>query len=259
MALSTAADYINNRILRHAAQLRPGYTASPELQQDVLSEWQALVDEWNTDRSMPVSVPDYTYAITGSGFAGNYRDYKIGPTAPAGNFIGPRPEKILLANLLLMNVPTQPVRIPLRQLSYEEYYSIPALQFSPTNVTEAYYYEATFPNGVLHFWPPINGNSIELFTFGVLTAPAALDTVVAGTFPPGYENAVVYSLAHRCQFLCTKEMGKRNPVIGSWALRARQKVKNINAPNPTCLSDFQNNRNGVGAYDPNVTYVGEPY
>lgn len=258
MALSTVADYINNRILRHACQLRPGYTASPELQQDVLNEWAALIDEWNTERNMPFTVPQAIYPITGSGYNANNRDYKIGPTAGATGFVGPRPEKILKANLLLTSVSPN-IRIPIFPVPYDEYFSISALGITAVNITSVLYYEPTFPNGILHFWPPINGNSIELFTIGVLVAPALLTTVVAGTFPPGYENAIVYTLAHRCQFLCTKEMGPRNPVIGAWALRARQKVMNINRANPKVRSDFQNSGPGVGAYDPNLTYTGDPY
>src|SRR5882724_10616638 len=100
MALSTAADYINFRVARHMAQVRPGYTTSPELQADVLNEWTALIDEWNLDRNMPLTKPEYTYAITGSGYNANNRDYQIGAAAVAGNFIGPRPVKILKANLI---------------------------------------------------------------------------------------------------------------------------------------------------------------
>lgn len=257
MALSTAADYINNRVLRHAAQLRPGWTASPELQLDVLYEWQALVDEWNTERTMPYTVPRYTYAVTGSGYLANNRDYQIGPAAAAGNFVGPRPNKILKANLLITNT-TPNSRVPLAILPFEDYGDIPVLAVPPSRITEALYYEPTFPTGIIHFWPPINGNSIELWTEGVLVAPAALVTVVAGTWPPGYENAIVYSLAHRCQHLCTKEMGPRNPAIGAWALKARQKIRNINQPNPKARTDYRSGHNSDGNYDPNLTYIGIP-
>jgi hypothetical protein len=258
VALSTAADYINNRVLRHACQLRPGYSASPELQADVLNEWAALYDEWNLDRNMPLTTPEFTYAITGSGYNGNNRDYKIGPTAGAGNFIGPRPVRILKANLIISS-PTPNVRIPLAIIPWREYGSIPVLNLSPTAYTQCLYYEPAFPNGVVHFWEPINGQSIEIWQNGALVAPATLATVVAGTLAPGYENCIIYTLAERCQYLCTKEMGPRNPKIAAWALKARQRIQNANRQNPKCRSDFQNGRSGLGSYDPNVTYTGNPY
>lgn len=261
MANSTAADYINNRVLRHAVQLRPGYTASPELQQNILDEWQALYDEWDTERNMATNTPRQVFAVTGSGYNANNRDYKIGPNAGASGFVTPlRPEKIVKINLLITT--TNPnSRVPINLLSFDDYYDIPVLSVPATGITETCYYEpsaATFPDGVLHFWPPINANSIEIFPFGSLAAPATLAAVVAGTFAPGYENATIYSLAHRCQYLCTKQMGKLNPAIGAWALRARQKVKNINTGNPLVVCDFQNSHPGQGAYDPNLTYAGVP-
>lgn len=255
MALSTAADYINQRVLRHACQLRPGYTAGAELQQDVLNEWLALVDEWNAERRMPFTTPEYTYPVTGAGFKGNNRDYQIGPTAV--DFIGPRPARILKANLII-TTSTPNSRIPLAVLPFDDYGDIPVLTLPPTGITEALYYEATYPNGVIHCWPPIAYNSIEIWTQGALIAPATLATVVAGTFPPGYENCTIYTLAERCQFLCTKEMGKRNDKIAGWALKARQRVMSVNQRNPKAFTDFSGGRRGGSAYDPNLTTQGRP-
>ncbi len=255
MALSTAADYINQRVLRHACQLRPGYTAGVELQQDVLNEWAALIDEWNLDRNMPLTKPEHTYAVTTNGFNHNNRDYSIGPSG--ADFTGPRPVKILKANLVISTV-TPASRMPLAILPFEDYGDIPVLQLPPTGITEALYYEATFPNGVLHFWPPIAYNSIEIWQNAALVAPATLATVVAGTFAPGYENAIIYSLADRCQYLCTKQMGERNPKIAGWALRARQQVRNANAGNPKAYTDFRGGVGGTAQYDPNLTYSGYP-
>jgi hypothetical protein len=252
--LSTAADYINQRVLRHACQLRPGYTTSTELQQNVLDEWTALIDEWNLDRNFPLTKPEFIYPITGPGFNGNNRDYQIGPTA--ADFVGPRPVRILKANLIL-SVSTPPARLPLAVLPWRDYGDIPVLEIQPTQVTEAVYYEADFPNGVLHFWPPINANAVELWQQAALIAPATLASVVAGTFPPGYENATIYTLAERCQYLCTKEMGPRNPKIAAWAYNARKKVRDNNASNPKAYTDFRSGTPNDGAlYDPNVTYTG---
>ncbi len=235
-------------------QLRPGYTASPELQGDILNEWAALVDELNAEPNMAVSIPQYTYPITGAGFNGNHRDYQLGPTA--ADFVGPRPTKILKASLLITT--TNPnSRIPLAVLPWRDEASITVLTVPATGITTSVYIEETFPNAILHFWPPVNANSIQLWTFGVLFAPPTLATVVAGTFPPGYENYVIYTLAHRCQFLATREMGPRNPAIGAWALKAKQRVRNLNTSNPLCRSDFQNGSSRAGMNDGNLTLIGD--
>lgn len=254
--LSTAADYINGRILRHACQLRPGYTAGPELQQDVLQEWLALVDEWNLDRDLSLNKPEYTHAITGPGFNGNNRDYQIGPTA--ADWVQPRPVKLLKANLIFTTTVVNS-RVPIDLLSWEDWGSISVLAVPASQVATTGYYEALFPNGVLHLWPPINANSVELWQNGALVAPATLATVVAGTFPPGYENAFVYTLAERCQYLCTKEMGKLNPKIAAWAYNARRKIRNANAGNPLAYGDYQQSSDmRHGSNSGNVTLIGTP-
>ncbi len=366
------------------AQLRPGYTASPELQENVLSEWTALIDEWNLDQNYPLTKPDFTYAITGAGYNANNRDYEIGPSAAAGNFIGPRPVRILKANLVITTV-TPNVRIPISVLPWRDYGDIPVLAIPPTGITLALYYEPTFPTGKIHFWLPVNANSLQIWQNGALVAPATLATVIGtaatpgnpefsrtlllydtaagndiaprlvaqgsgdavvvravlrkaiaapltvrinvagvsfatmtipsatpvGTalaqtfapgaliseaqvfsfdvlasdasadaggvasftiewgalsggatgvsvFPPGYENAIIFSVAERCQYLVTKELGPRNPKIAAWALKARQRIRNSNAQSGHAYTDFSDGRTSAGAYSPNLTYIGIP-
>jgi hypothetical protein len=204
---------------------------------------------------MPYTTPEFIYPITGAGFNGNNRDYQIGPTA--ADFVGPRPTRVLKANLLLTNVSPNS-RVPIVLLPFDGYGDIPVLALPPTGITQAAYYEPAWPNGVLHFFEPIAYNSIELWTSGALTSPATLDTVVAGSFPPGYENAIVYSLAERCQYLCTKQMGPLNPKIAAWAIKARQGVKNLNQQNPKAYTDYRPSGPSTGNYDPNLTYTGNP-
>jgi hypothetical protein len=218
-----------------------------------LAEWQALIDEFNLDRNMPLTKPEYTHAITGPGFNGNHRDYQIGPSA--ADWVQPRPVKLLKANLIFTTTAVNS-RVPIDLVSWEEYGNISVLTLPSSQVATTGYYEALFPNGVLHLWPPINANSIEFWQNGALVAPATLATVVAGTFAPGYENCIVYTLAERCQYLCTKEMGKLNPKIAGWALKARQRVKNANAGNPKAYSDFQTRPTG-GTNSGNLTLIGE--
>jgi hypothetical protein len=251
MPLFTAQDFIG-RALRHCVQTRPGYVAGPELLADVLTEWAALYDQWDLDRNMSLTRPEFIYPVISSGFRGNHRDYSIGPTG--ADFTGPRPIKILKANLLISTV-NPAARTPLAVIPFRDYGDIPVLTVPPTGITEAIFYEATFPNGILHFWPPINSNSVEIWQNNALVAPVNLGDDVS--FPPGYQDAVVFSLAERSQYLCTKEMGKLNPKIAGWALKARQRIKNANTGNPKVLCDFRSGDGASGAYDPNLTYIGD--
>lgn len=261
-SLVTAADYINNRILRHMVALRPGYTSSPEMQLDILTEWIALIDEVNTERNTPYVIPQQVYPIIGPGYHGNNRDYSIGPGAV--DFNGPRPERILKMNLLYSGS-TPKIRLPIEMVPFNYYYSISALDISPTpTVTNVCYYAPGFPIGQLSFWPPIAQGEIEIFTNGVLTAPCSLNTVVAGTLPPAYQNWIVYEVAKRCQYLVTKEMearmGPRNPNLAAWALKAKQRLQAINAPNPKMYTDFPCKPGINEGVFSNLTWAaGEPY
>lgn len=253
MALTTAQDFIT-RVLRHCAQLRPGYVAGPELMTDVLNEWNALWSDWSLDRRLAPTVPGRVLPIVGPGYLGNGRDYQIGPGA--ADFNVPRPIKILKANLLLAVTPTS--RLPLAVLPWRDYGDITVLTVPATQTTTAVYYEPSFPIGVLHFWPPVTaGPSFEYWTDGVLAPPTALNSTVA--FPPGYENATVFSLAEKCQYLVTKQMGDLNPKIPGWALAARQRIINSNASNPKCATDFQmtRGRGAGGMTSGNLTLIGE--
>jgi hypothetical protein len=253
--LVTAADYINGRVLRHMRQLRPGWTASPELQQDILQEWQAFIDDTLTQPDLAPSVPMYTYPITGPGYLGNNRDYQIGPGA--ADFNGPRPTKLRKASLLITTTAINS-RIPVNIRSWSEYASISVLTIPATQIATDLYVEETWPIAVLHFWPPINANSIILWPEGALVAPAELTTTVAGTFPPGYENFIIYGVAVRSSHLGTHEMGPPNPRLPAMALRAKQLVRNANATNPPAPSDFQTPPvSGRGVTSGNLTLIGE--
>ena len=269
MSLLTAADFIYNA-LRKCGQLRPGYKASPELMADGLDEWKAMFDSYNSRRTMAYSMPDSVFPVpaggghgtTGNGQTFGGSGFTIGPSAPA-DFLGPRPEAIARCNLYLTSAsPSTPTRIPLSQLSMEEWTSIVAPVFAPINVATCFCYDPQYPNGVLWVWPPLNGNSLEIFTWGFLTPPTSL----AATFsaPPGYADVVIWDLARRLWPLCTKDMMPHR-VSHQWlcgqAAIARKAVQDVNRPMPRLATDFRGGvqHNTAGASDWSLILTGVPY
>jgi len=235
--------------------MRPGYVPQPELLAEGITEWCSLFDGWNAERTMQYSEPDFVYPVTapGHGKTGNNQTfggtgYLIGPAPNAFDFVGPRPEHIARANLYLTSVaPLTPARIPLAQMTMEEWTSIAVVQFTATNVTRAFAYDPQFPSGVIWFWPPINGNSIELYTWGALAPPAALGTTVA--FPPGYQDATVYSLAERLWPLVTHDLAPHkvsHQYLAGKAKHFRARLQAVNANPPRLRNDFQGGRGGPG-------------
>jgi hypothetical protein len=256
MALTTAQNYIY-QALRKCGQLRPGYTASPELLADALSEWQMLFDSWAAERTMGFSIPTYVYPVTGPGSQSGGNGYQLGPTA--ADWVGPRPESIVRANLKMTSVGPQPVYLPIRMLSAEDWASLAIRQIPGINVTNLAYWDPQFPNGVFNVFPPLTGNAIELFCWQGFAAPATLATAYSA--PAGYMDAVILSLADRLLPMCTKDVVIRpvNPIkLAGMAHAAREKVRLVNRPIPTLKSDFRGGSKPSGYYDPNVSWTGEP-
>lgn len=261
----TAQNYIY-RALRKCGQMRPGYTNNADLLADALVEFQGIFDSWNAERTMNYSMPDYVYPVTGPGHGttGNNQSfggtgYTIGPTAV--DFQGPRPVAIARMNLLMTSAsPSQPMRIPLSPISMEDWLRIAVVQLTPVNITTVFAYDPQFPNGVIWVWPPLNANSLEIFTWGQLTPPTALASTLA--VPPGYQDAIDWTLAERLWPLCTNDaIPHKLPLayIAAKAKLAREKVKAVNAPMPRMASDFRGGRAGVGTCDWDLILTGRPY
>jgi hypothetical protein len=258
MSLSVAQDYIN-LAFRRCGQMRPGYTVSAELYADGMNEWQALFDSWSAERSMGFSVPQYTYPVTGPGSQSSGNGYQIGPSA--ADWVGPRPEAIIRANLKFTSAGAYPVYMPIKMLSAVEWANLSIRQMPGVNVTSMAYYDPQFPNGVFNVFPPLTGNSIELFTWPGFTVPATPATAYSA--PPGYIDAVVWSLAERLWPLCTKAFMPNKlsySIIAGKAKAACEKVRNVNRPIPILKNDFRGGSRGhiEGYYDSFVSYTGLP-
>ena len=154
-----------------------------------------------------------------------------------------------------------PARIPLTPLSAEQWASIPVLQLTPISVTTSFYYEPAIPFGILWCWPPLNSNSIELFTWGFLTPPAALTDLM--TFPPGYEDAIIFTLAARIwPQLTNSVLINKYPLtmLRADAKIAFDRVKKLNAPQPKMRNDFVSRSYGTaGSADWSLLFAGLPY
>lgn len=239
--------------------MRPGYVVSPELLADGLVEWGSLFDSWAAERTMGFSIPSAVYPVTGPGSQTQGNGYQIGPTAL--DWVGPRPESIVRANLVMTNVGPQPVYIQIPMISVEEWASLAQRVIPAINVTSMAYYDPQFPNGVFNVFPPLNGNSVELYYWQALATPASLGTAYSA--PPGYRDAVILSLAARLWPMCTKNMlANKSPhayLLGK-AYEACQKVRAVNRPVPRLRNDSPaGSKQGSGFMDSNVRWVGEPY
>lgn len=251
MALILAQDYIYHA-LRQCGQLKAGYTAQLELLTDAIDQWHLLFDSYNSRRTMMYTMPDYVFPILGPGHGvtGNAQTfggsgYQIGPTSL--DFVAPRPEAIVRVNLYYTEGPS-PARIPLSQISMEQWMNIAVVSLPAINVATTFAYDPQYPNGVIWVWPPLNGNSLEIFTWGALTPPASLTAPFSA--PPGYADLIVKQLAVRLWQYCSVSWFKERHSfewISAQAELARQQVAKVNAPMPRLRNDFSGGRMRITA------------
>lgn len=259
----TSQDYIY-QALRKCGQLRPGYLPGPEILADGLVELQGIFDSLNAQRTSQYTEPDYVFPVTGPGHGvtGNGQTFggsgfQIGPTA--SDFVtSNRPVAIPRINLYYTAGGGVPARLPLSQVSMEEWLGIVVVSLPATNVCTTYAYDPQYPNGVIWTWPPLNGNALEVFTWGFLTPPASLATVLA--FPPGYQEALVWALAERLWPLVILDiMPHKLPfeyIVGRKA-RTIADVRRNNAPSPRLVNDFRGGQgDAVGASNWGLLFTG---
>lgn len=171
-----------------------------------------------------------------------------------------RPDSIVNANCVMLNTGPQPVYIPMVSISQAEWANQAIRQIPAINVTTLFYYDPQFPNGVFNVFPPLLNNGIELFTWGALGPPATANAPIA--LPPGYLDAVIWSLAERLWPLCTHDLATHKMPFGSvanFAHQAREKVRRVNRPLNTLASDFRGGAGKpTGYYDSFISQTGLP-
>ncbi len=171
-----------------------------------------------------------------------------------------RPDSIVRMNCVMLNQGPNRVYIQMVPISAEGWANLSIRQIPGINVTSLFYYDPQWPNGVINVFPPLIGNGIEVFTWQHLGVPAALTSRYNA--PPGYQDAVVWSLAERLWPMCTSQMAVNrvsHAFICGNAYEACQKVRLVNRPIPTMVNDFRGGGKKPGAYyDSFVSQTGLP-
>lgn len=176
-------------ICRHAAQKLGVYGAGESLTAedaaDLLANLNSLLDSWNANRDAVYADLFLTFPLTAS-----LSPHTIGPT---GTFVvAQRPVSIEGAGIVIAGTSPTAVTSPinLRDAAWWDDVRMDALSTSlPTDL----YYDPTWPNGSLYFWPV--PTMIRDVTFWTRTVLAQLLLTSTFSLPPGYEKALTLTLA----------------------------------------------------------------
>jgi hypothetical protein len=186
-----------------------------------LAKFNRLVDAWNADSR-------YIYGRTFNQYTivPNLQPHTVGPT---GTFqTNQRPVKLWEANIILNSgtSPTQNIRYPMTVRDADWWANKRAYAVLGTLPTDVYY-EPDFPNGLLFIWPvPSVAYLVELVTDTIINQVKLTDII---SLPPGYLDALVYSLAISLVPSYEKQL---DPALVELARMAIQRIQGPNTAAP---------------------------
>lgn len=190
----------------------------------VLQKLQRVIDTFNAKRAMV-----YANVFKQFTLLANHAPHTIGPGA---NFdCNQRPVEIPSIGLLLVNS-NPAVELSLTRRD-KEWWANQRVKNQTSTVPTDYYYEPDWPNGSIYFWPiPTQVNNVLVQFWTVITELTAYATNF--TMPPGYWDAIVYSLAVSLGPSFERPISPDLRLLLSEALRAVQS-NNIKSPRGTTI------------------------
>jgi hypothetical protein len=190
MALNSivvTAQKIITAALQEIGQVGAGEGVPADQETDVLQKLQRVIDSFNARRPMVYNVNFSRFPLVL-----NKLPVTIGPGADFD--VNQRPETIESISLILINSTSGgEVEIPLNKRD-QDWWAQQAIKNLPSTLPTDFYYSPDWPNGGIYFWPvPQQANDVRIQMPLVLTeytSPAQQFSM-----PPGYWDAIVYSLA----------------------------------------------------------------
>lgn len=150
--------------------------------------------------------------------------YTLGP---GGDFNVPRPARITRYGVVNLSNPSQPLELPLDSLTEAQWASIPVKNISSA-LPQRVWDDLQYPQRNLNLWPVPNVTvNYTVYQWAPLTTWP--DYVTDVEFPPGYFEAIRYSLAIRLA-PAFGASAKVSPLLIELAKTAIERIKKMNAP-----------------------------
>jgi len=200
---------------------------------DGLTLLNEMLESWSADRLMVYQILSENFPVSGG-----TASYTIGT---GGTFNTTRPINIANAYLRGLN----DIDYPLQIIPQESYANI-QLKSVQTNIPYALYYDNAYPLATITLYPvPSIGGTLYLNTWKQLQSFSALSDSV--TLPPGYKEAIRYSLALR---LSPQYGVNPPPQVVSLASSSVARIKRLNSPDPLMQTEagYVRSRGGRGSF-----------
>jgi hypothetical protein len=186
--MATVQDLIYTALRSLGIGLNPGQTPNTAELSDGLAILNRMTNAWATER-----LTMFTSARTVQNLVAGQQVYQMGPGAPDWDM--PRPQYLDGAGLILTNEdPAEEYETPLVILRTDTEWQRVTVKALPSTLPVALYMEPDWPYAQVALWPaPTAINQIALYVPQAVSQFSSLSDTVS--LPPGYEEALVYSLA----------------------------------------------------------------
>jgi hypothetical protein len=208
----------------------PGESPSPEEQQWGLRKLNDLIDEWQARKPFV-----YSYVYSVFTLVAGLSPHTIGPSGLATFSTGTQPRPVRLeSSALLLNISPGQVDF-LMNIRDHVWWAENQVKSIQTSVPTDVYYDPTFPDGSLYFWPVPNIDyQVRLQFWQMVAQFVTIQDPIGGpggpnTLPPAWRAALKLSLA---EMLLPGSNREANPVLIRRAIEARKALFSANDKSP---------------------------
>lgn len=231
MAATRTVRDLLTRALRIATVIGAGETPDADDAADALLSLNLMLDAWQAERLFVFDIVERVGTLVAGTGA-----YTVGTGA---TFNVPRPVRIEWAFTRDAQSYDRPVNIVPDQI-----FADITLKTLGNIFPDCLYYAPSYPNGVINLWPlPQSGLILHFGAWTILSEYASLNVTVS--VPPGYEDALVYSMVER---LCPEYGKPISPDIAKAATMARANIQQNNLPDERVTCEFTGNGGGYPSY-----------
>ena len=190
-----AYDVVKDALIEIGA-VAPGEDPAPDEAQWAFRKFNYLIDVWSARKPFV-----YSYIFSVYNLVAGLSPHTIGPSGVATFSTPgiPRPTRLESAALLLNSSPTQ-VDLPMN-IRDHTWWALQQVKDIQTSVPTDVYYDPTYPDGSLYFWPVPNITSpVRLQFWQAISQFVSIQDPIGGpggpgTLPQAYRAAMMYSLA----------------------------------------------------------------
>lgn len=188
----TVNDIVTGAFIETGA-VAPGEPLEAELGQWGLTKFNEVLDVWSAMRNKVFSFQFQLFTLVPG-----LSPHTIGPSAMATLAVPQRPVRLESAALILNA--GSPVDIPIN-IRDKQWWADQQTKSTTTNVPSDVYYDPSWPDGSLYFWPVPNANNQVRLQFwqNIQQVTSVTDEIGGpsgpGTLPPAYRTALKLTLA----------------------------------------------------------------